>query len=140
MIAKVIVDVSLDREFDYSIPTELADKIRIGSRITVPFGHRHVEGYVVGLAEKSSFKTLKPIKAVIGAKPYIDDTILKLARWMSSYYCASLEQCIRTVLPGAVRRKKSKFKQIRYVTISHVKPFSRTASPLGVSPIILVFS
>jgi primosomal protein N' (replication factor Y) len=118
MIAKVIVDVSLDREFDYTIPSALADKIKIGSRITIPFGHRHVEGYVVGLAEKSTFKTLKPIKAVIGDKPYIDNTILKLARWMSSYYCASLEQCIRTLLPGAVRRKNSKFKKQRIVKIN----------------------
>ena len=147
MIAKVIVDVSLDREFDYTIPDKLADKIKIGSRITVPFGHRHVEGYVVGLAEKSSFKTLKPIKAVIGAKPYIDDTILKLARWMSSYYCASLEQCIRTVLPGAVRRKNSKFKKQRIVKINaesrkvgklkFINLKSQTLNPKTLNPQIL---
>ncbi len=115
MIAKVIVDVSLDREFDYAIPSELADTIQIGSRVSVPFGHRHVAGYVVGLAETSAHGKTKPIHALIGDKPYIDNTILELARWMSEYYCATLEQCIRTVLPGAVRRKHSKFKQQRHV-------------------------
>ena len=153
MIARVIVDVSLDREFDYAIPPELADAVQIGSRVSVPFGHRHVAGYVVGIVKTASHGNpthapgipgsasytpnhttnrvgraspkgslypahkLKPIDAIVGSKPYIDDTILKLARWMSDYYCATLEQCIRTVLPGAVRRKHSKFKQQRWVRL-----------------------
>ncbi len=38
MIAKVIVDISLDKEFDYAIPEGMA--VLIGSRGSVPFGHR----------------------------------------------------------------------------------------------------
>jgi primosomal protein N' (replication factor Y) (superfamily II helicase) len=117
VIAKVVVDVSLDREFDYAIPPELEGRVKIGCRVTVPFGRRSVAGYVVGLPETSTFESLKPIRALIGDKPYIDDTMLKLARWMSAYYCAALEQCIRTVLPGAVRRTNSKFKRERWVRL-----------------------
>ena len=115
MIAKIVVDVSLDREFDYSIPEALSNDIKIGSRVSVPFGHRSATGYVVAFSRQSQYKTLKPIDGLIGDKPYIDDTTLTLCRWMSSYYCASLEQCIRTVLPGAVRSKHRKFKQQRWV-------------------------
>ncbi len=118
MIAKIVVDVSLDREFDYTIPPELAGQVKIGSRVSVPFGRRHVAGYVVALTETSTLQTLKPIHALIGDKSYIDNTVLKLVRWMSAYYCAALEQCIRTVLPGAVRRKNSKFKQQRWVQVN----------------------
>ena len=118
MIARVIVDVSLDREFDYAIPHELADTLQIGSRVSVPFGHRHVAGYVIGLPKTSAHAKLKPIHSLIGEKPYIDDTTLTLARWMSEYYCATLEQCIRTVLPGAVRRKHSKFKKQKWVRVN----------------------
>ncbi len=118
MIARVIVDVSLDREFDYAIPPELAETIQIGSRVSVPFGHRHVAGYVIGLPKTSAHGKLKPIHSLIGEKPYIDDTTLMLARWMSEYYCATLEQCIRTVLPGAVRRKHSKFKKQKWVRVN----------------------
>ena len=117
MIAKVVVDVSLDREFDYAIPPELEGQVKIGSRVSVPFGRRHVAGYVVALPATSTFDALKPIQSLIGDKSYIDDTVLKLVRWMSAYYCAALEQCIRTVLPGAVRRKNSKFKQQRWVKV-----------------------
>ena len=117
MIARVIVDVSLDREFDYAIPPELADAVQVGGRVSVPFGHRHVAGYVIALPTTSAHDKLKPIHALIGEKPYIDDTTLELARWMNDYYCATLEQCIRTVLPGAVRRKHRKFKQQRWVRL-----------------------
>ena len=113
MIAKVIVDISLDREFDYAVPPELAARVFVGSRVGVPFGHRQTEGYVIALAEGSEVATLKPIERVIGDHPFIDDSTVTLARWMSNYYCARLEQCIRTVLPGAVRRKGDRFKKQR---------------------------
>jgi primosomal protein N' (replication factor Y) len=115
VIARVVVDLSLDREFDYSIPAELDGQVSVGSRVSVPFGRRHADGYVVGLTENSDHQAVKPIGAVIGDKPYVDDTILALARWMSAYYCAPLEQCIRTVLPGAVRRKHAGFKREKWV-------------------------
>ena len=37
-IAKVLLDLSLDRTFDYAIPPEIASAVRIGMRVMVPFG------------------------------------------------------------------------------------------------------
>ena len=40
MIAEVILDnksKELDRTFDYNVPEEMKEKIKIGSRILVPF-------------------------------------------------------------------------------------------------------
>ena len=40
MIAKIIVDnksKQVDKPFDYLVPKELEDKIKIGSRVLVPF-------------------------------------------------------------------------------------------------------
>ena len=118
MIAKVIVDISLDREFDYAVPPELAVRVFVGSRVVVPFGHRQTEGYVIALADGSEVATLKPIAQVIGDHPFIDDTTVKLARWMANYYCARLEQCIRTLLPGAVRKKGDRFKKQRVARLT----------------------
>lgn len=104
-IAKVAVDLSLNREFDYLIPDELQRAVEIGSRVSVPFGHRHVNGFVVGLAEESDFEELKPIGKVLGEKSLITEPVMALARWMSSYYLAPFETCVRSVLPAVVRRK-----------------------------------
>ncbi len=110
-IAAVIVDISLDREFDYLVPDELAAEVQIGSRVNVPFGHRQIQGYVIGFPAKQRHPSLKPISSIVGGKAYLDETMLRLARWMGNYYCASFEAAVRTELPGAVRRKGAKFKE-----------------------------
>lgn len=61
-VAKVIVDLALDKEFDYEIPEELAERVKVGTMVSVPFGKSRREGYVLSLAETSSFAgTVKPI-------------------------------------------------------------------------------
>ena len=106
-IAKVAVDLSLDREFDYLIPEPLRPLVEIGSRVEVPFRSRNVTGYVVGFADKSAFDNLKPISKVLGEKSLVTGTVMELARWMSSYYLAPFETCVRALLPAVVRNKES---------------------------------
>ncbi len=118
MIAKVVVDVAVDREFDYRVPDELAGTVKVGSRVTVSFGPRRTQGYVVGLAEASDRAALKAIEGVIGVRPYIDEALLKLARWMGEYYCAPVELAVQSVLPGAVRQHKAKFKEQLFVRLA----------------------
>ncbi|NOU36376.1 MAG: primosomal protein N' [Kiritimatiellaceae bacterium] len=106
-IAKVAVDLSLDREFDYLIPEPLRPLVEIGSRVEVPFRSRTVTGFVVGFADKSAFGDLKPIGKVLGEKSLVTESVMELARWMSSYYLAPFETCVRTLLPAVVRNKES---------------------------------
>lgn len=114
-VAKVVVEVALDREFDYAIPPHLQGQIQEGCMVEVPFGRRWARGFVTGLAESSSFPELKSIKAMEGEKPLITPAVLELAHWISSYYAAPVEHAVRTVLPGAVRRKGAGFKQQLFV-------------------------
>ena len=50
MIARVSLEIALRKEFDYSIPAELAGQIEVGSRVQVPFGARKIFGTVTALA------------------------------------------------------------------------------------------
>lgn len=115
-IARIVVDLSLDREFDYLVPDDLADELRVGSRVTVPFGRREANGYIVGFAGSSNFSNLKPVRKAVGKKPLVSENILNLARWMADYYMAPVEQAVRTVLPGAVRDTAARFKEVNVVT------------------------
>lgn len=114
-VAKVIVDLSLDREFDYAVPAELEAVLQVGSPVVVPFGRREAKGFIVGFADSSELASLKPVKAAGGKVGLVDARVLNLAKWMSDYYLAPLEPCVRTVLPGAVRKKPSGFKQLLHV-------------------------
>jgi primosomal protein N' (replication factor Y) len=115
MIAKVVVDVAVDKEFDYLIPDALSAQVKLGSRVNLSFGSRTTQGYVVGFSQSSGHPKLKAIDSVVGEKPYIDETLLKLARWMGDYYCAPVELAVQAVLPGAVRHQKAKFKEQLFV-------------------------
>jgi len=114
-IAKIVVDVSLDRMFDYQIPPALMDQVAVGSHVNVPFGRRHAQGFVVSLETKSAFKELKNIHSVIGTHPLIGKQMMELACWMAEYYAAPIEPSIRTVLPSAVRKKNAQFSKRLFV-------------------------
>jgi primosomal protein N' (replication factor Y) len=118
-IAKVVVEISLDREFDYRIPSHLRAQIEVGSQVVVPFNGRELRGFVVGLANHSPYgDKLKEIAGVVGDKPLIPDPIMKLAYWIADYYCAPIEHAVRTVLPSAVRKRGAKHKKQLVVSLN----------------------
>ncbi len=126
-IAKVVVDLALDREFDYLIPDTIQGLVKIGSCVEISFGHRQVTGFVVGLADSSKIDDLKSIRNVLGEKSLITETVMDLARWMSSYYLAPFEVCVRTVLPAVVRKKNRAHKK-QFVSLTGTtweKPLSK---------------
>lgn len=101
MFASIMMNTNakqLNKVFDYVVPKEFEESIRIGARVFVPFGKGNnlSEGYVLDLKEKSEFAN-KPI-----AK--IEDFILteeniELAKLMADKYFCNVSDCIRLMLP-----------------------------------------
>jgi primosomal protein N' (replication factor Y) (superfamily II helicase) len=118
MIARVSLEIALRKEFDYSIPAELAGQIDVGSRVQVPFGSsgvRKIFGTVTALAEESAHTKLKTILKVIGAQSLVTPKVLKLARWIGEYYCCAPETALKSVLPEAIRKEKEGWKKQLFV-------------------------
>src|ERR1700679_4017043 len=111
MIARVSLEIALRKEFDYSIPDELAGQVDVGSRVQVPFGARKILGVVTAVAEESAQTNLKPILKVIGAQTLVTEKVLKLARWIGEYYCCAPETALKSVLPEAIRKEKDGWKK-----------------------------
>jgi primosomal protein N' (replication factor Y) len=121
MIARVSLEIALRKEFDYSIPAELAGQIDVGSRVQVPFGPRKILGVVTAVAEESGHANLKPILKVIGAQTLVTPKVFKLARWIGEYYCCAPEVALKSVLPEAVRKEDAGWRQrlfVRALTVS----------------------
>ena len=118
-IAKVVVNLSLDREFDYRIPGRLVDRVEIGSRVRVPFGRGDGSrvGYVVGLSAESQVPRLKDILSVEGDRAQIPTSLISLAGWIAEYYCCTREQAVRALLPAAVRSGKVSRRKLRFVSL-----------------------
>ncbi len=129
-VARVAVDLGLNKLFDYSIPQHLASHLEIGCLVSIPFGHSEKTGFVVGLADHSEYRQLKPIHAIIGDKSLITPTVMKLASWMASYYCCPVETAVRSVLPSVVRRKKVQHKEVLHVKLLQM-PSGKELEKLG---------
>src|SRR5436190_2329557 len=120
MIARVTLELSLRKEFDYFIPPELAQQVDVGSRVQVPFGVRKVLGCVTAVAEQSEYVKLKPIIKVLGTQTLVTPSVLKLARWIGQYYCCSPEVALKSVLPEVVRQEQPGWREQLYVRALHL--------------------
>jgi primosomal protein N' (replication factor Y) len=115
MIARVTLEIAVRKEFDYSIPPELVERMELGTRVKVPFGPRLVMGVVTALVETSPHTNLRPISSVVGVSGMLTPRVLDLARWMAEYYCCAVEVALKSVLPDSVRKEDAKWRERLYV-------------------------
>jgi primosomal protein N' (replication factor Y) len=113
--ARVLIDRSIRRELDYAIPENFADRINIGWRVRVPFRDKSALATVVAVLEESGASGIRPIEAIVGEKPALTPRVLELARWMSAYYCCSIETVMRSLLPNVIRRAEVGWKKQLFV-------------------------
>lgn len=104
MIAEVIVDIAsseTDKIFDYIAP----DGVKVGSRVRVPFGPRHITGFVVNLKDGSSFSAqkLKEIEEVYDGVPAINEECMYLAKKLCDRYRVPMALSLRLFLPSEMR-------------------------------------
>lgn len=108
MIAEVIIQSNvkkLNRIFDYKVPTELEEKINVGSRVLVPFGNKKSleDGFVIGLKMSSEYE-VKEI-ANIQEESILDEEKINLAKWMSRRYFCNISDCLKLMLPPGTTSK-----------------------------------
>ena len=108
MIAEVIINNSakqLDRTFDYNVPNEMQNDIKIGSRVLVPFGNmkKLEEGFIVGFKETTEYKA-KDI-AKIGKESTLNESKVELAKWIAKRYFCNLSESIKLMLPPGTKTK-----------------------------------
>ncbi|MET1032641.1 primosomal protein N' [Domibacillus tundrae] len=110
-IASVIVDVAVmqtDRPFDYEIPPAWQDVIQPGMRVIVPFGPRHVQGFVLEIKEENESRKLKPIVEPMDIVPVLNEELLSLADWLTAESLCFKISALQVMLPAAMKAKYSK--------------------------------
>ncbi|WP_281975595.1 primosomal protein N' [Halobacillus litoralis] len=110
-IANVIVDVpsqNTNRPFDYEIPEKYEGIVQPGVRVIVPFGPRKIMGYVISLAETSSFSSVKKITDVLDVIPTLTEELLDLGMWLSKKTLSFYISCLQVMLPQVMKAKYRK--------------------------------
>jgi len=100
-----------NRVFDYLVPNELLDDVKVGALVRIPLGRQTVRGVVVGLGPSDTHTLLpdelRPIAAVMPDR--VPEELIALARATANRFLASFASCLQLVVPpgrGAWRETK----------------------------------
>lgn len=105
----VVIPSGPDRAFTYIVPEELFATLSVGCRVLVPFGPKYATGLVVNRPETTPVSSLKPIADILDPIPSFSPSLLSLCKWIAEYYCAPLNEVVRTALPhgfGATSKRR----------------------------------
>ncbi|MDE6998376.1 MAG: primosomal protein N' [Oscillospiraceae bacterium] len=106
-VARVAVSAAtytIDKPYDYLIPEPLAEKIRPGVRVAVPFGrgNRFSEGMVLAVTQDSKREDLKAVAEALDDESVLDSSQIKLALWLRERYFCTLYDAVKTLLPAGL--------------------------------------
>ena len=107
MIVGVLVEISnqnVDKVFDYKVPKELEDKIKIGIRVEVPFSKRTLEGFVLNIKNETDIDT-KEVISVIDEEQVLTSELLELGKKLKEETLSTLISCYQVMLPKALKAK-----------------------------------
>ncbi len=104
----VSLPVPLDQVFTYLLPETLRHRVQTGSRVLAPFGSRKLTGIVLRTHSTAPPAPPRELLRLLDEEPALNDELLKLGAWISSYYCAPLGEVLRAMTPlsGEIRRGK----------------------------------
>lgn len=111
-IASVVVDVPVfqtNKPFDYLIPKDWEDVIQTGMRVIVPFGSRHIQGFVVELKEQSEHPELKELIEPMDAIPVLNKELLYLGDFLTEQTLCMKISAYQVMLPPALKAKYDKY-------------------------------
>ena len=120
MLASVIIEYSvksLNKVFDYIIPEEIKDTIKVGHKVIVPFGKVEVEGFVLKIHNNiDNSLEYRSIIRIQESDFYLNEELLKLGKYMSDFLLCNLISCYQVMLPKALKASLKTNINRKYIT------------------------
>ena len=105
MFVDVILPLPLDGVFTYSLPTPEEGRVKVGTRVLVPFGRNKTYVGIISRIHNQSpegYQT-KDILQVMDYSPILLDSQLKLWQWISDYYMSPIGEVYKAALPSGLK-------------------------------------
>lgn len=115
----VLVEISnksVDKIFDYNVPSSLESKIQVGVRVSVPFGKMLLEGFVLEI-KASVDRELKDILDVVDDDIVLNDELIELGKEIKRRTLSPLISCYQVMLPKALKAKSGRDISIKYESV-----------------------
>ncbi len=127
MIARVVPLTRLPKgleAFDYLVPDELEQTLRLGHLVTVPFRASTMLGVILSFVDPEtltySATRLKQLLSVIGVEPFLSTAQLEYATTVASWYGVSLGTIIKTIAPPLQKRKIQTVSFLPFLTAQNI--------------------
>ena len=113
--ASIILELAIDKTFDYGIPNEMLPHIRKGMLVEVLVRGAKRRGYVFEIKDKAERDKVLAIQSILSENELITEDLFEIALWMAKYYHTPLSNVVKSLLPGSIR-KQIEPKQQLYIT------------------------
>ena len=104
LLADVVLPLPLAETYTYRIPEMLADRVKVGCRLVVPFGAKRIySAIVVNVRYGESEIELKDAMEVLDDGAVVLPEQLELWRWIADYYLCTMGEVYKAALPGGLK-------------------------------------
>jgi primosomal protein N' (replication factor Y) len=99
---RVAIPLPVKETFHYLVPEALAEKVKVGCRVRVPFGRRQVTGYVLSWDPPERGPEMKVVLDLVDSEPLFPPGFVPFFEWISEYYLHPIGQVVQSALPGGL--------------------------------------
>ena len=106
LYAQVILPLPLEGNFTYSVPPAMADVLRAGMRVAVPFGKkRFYTGVVASVSgvKPTDVPDIKPVALLLDTEPSVTNQQMRFWEWMAEYYLCTVGEVFKAALPAGLK-------------------------------------
>lgn len=99
----VILAIPLEKMFTYSITQAESQFLKVGMRVSVPFGKTKIHTGLVGAIHTNPplVYEAKEIHQILDETPIVTQKQLELWQWIAKYYMCTVGEVMRAALPNA---------------------------------------
>ncbi|RAJ17039.1 replication restart helicase PriA [Olleya aquimaris] len=99
----VILPIPLEKRFTYSITPAESEFLKVGMRVSIPFGKSKIyTGIVADIHQKAPvIYEAKEIHQILDDSPIVTSMQLQLWQWIANYYMCTEGEVMRAALPNA---------------------------------------
>ncbi len=121
MYAEVLIEYkvkSLDRSFTYIVPEHLKNIIKVGMKVSVPFGagSNLLNGFVTNIKYDANLGNLKSIVDITDTELVLNEELMELGKFIRDETLCTLISAYQTMLPSALKIKTIKSDYNKYET------------------------
>lgn len=126
LVADVAIDLPGRDSYSYRVPDALAEAVKPGDCVGVPFGPRRLRGFVIAI-ERRAAPTGFTLRDIVSHQPEVrlPPHLLRLIAWGARYYRCSLGEFLAGAVPAPVREGAAPERQ---VLVTRIAGFSGTLS------------